>query len=47
MRKVIIFLGFAAICVALAPLFLTERAAGATGLLAVGLFTIAIAAVVR
>lgn len=53
MRKVAMSLGFAAILVAsgrflFAPLFLTERADGATGiLLAAGLFTIAIAAVVR
>jgi len=53
MRKVIASLGFAAVCVALArlmfaPLFLSERADGATGLLlGAGLFTIAIAAVVR
>jgi hypothetical protein len=53
MRKLAISLGFAAIFVALghfllAPLFLAERADGATGvLLAAGLFTIAIAAVVR
>jgi hypothetical protein len=53
MRKVAIFVGFAAICVAitrflLAQLFLDERVDGATGLLlATGLFTIAIAAVVR
>jgi hypothetical protein len=53
MRKVAISLGFAAIFVALgrflfAPLFLAERPDGATGiLLAAGLFTIAIAAVVR
>jgi hypothetical protein len=46
-------MGFAAIFVALrrflfAPLFLAERADGATGLLlAAGLFTIAIAAAVR
>ena len=46
-------LGFAAVCVALArlmfaPLFLTEGANRATGfLLGAGLFTIAIAAVVR
>ena len=46
-------LGFAAVCVALprfsfATLFLAERAKGATGLLlAAGLFTIAIAVVVR
>jgi hypothetical protein len=52
-RKVAIFLGFATIFVALgrilfAPAFLTERADGATRiLLAAGLFTIAIAAVVR
>ncbi len=53
MRKLVLSLGFAAVCVAfarllLAPLFLAERADGATGLLlAAGLFTIAIAAVVR
>ena len=53
MRKVGISLGFAAVCVAsgrflFAPLFLADRADGATGLLlAAGLFTIAIAAVVR
>jgi hypothetical protein len=53
MRKVAISLGFAAIFVAagrflFAPLFLAGRADGATGiLLAAGLFTIAIAAVVR
>lgn len=53
MRKVAMSLGFAAVCAAfgrfaLAPLFLAERADGATGLLlAGGLFTIAIAAVVR
>jgi hypothetical protein len=50
MRKVALCLGFAAVCGAfpLAPLFLGERASGATGLLfAAGLFTIAIAAVVR
>ena len=53
MRKLGISLGFAAVCVAsgrflFAPLFLAERADGATGLLlAAGLFTIAIAAVVR
>ena len=53
MRKVAISLGFAAIFVALGcflfePLFLAGRADGATGiLLAAGLFTIAIAAVVR
>lgn len=53
MRKLVLSLGFAAGCVALArllsaPLFLAERADGATGLLvAAGLFTIAIAAVVR
>lgn len=53
MRKVVISLGFAAICVAFgrflfAPLFLAERGDGATRLLlAAGLFTIAIAAVVR
>jgi hypothetical protein len=53
MRKVAISLGFAAVCAAFgrflfAPLFLAERADGATGLLlAAGLFTIAIAAVVR
>ena len=53
MRKLMASLGFAAVCVALARLafaapFLTERAKGATGLLlAAGLFTIAIAAVVR
>jgi hypothetical protein len=53
MRKVAISLGFATIFVALgrilfAPAFLTERADGATRiLLAAGLFTIAIAAVVR
>ena len=53
MRKLVLSLGVAAICVALArpslaPLFLAERADGATSLLlAAGLFTIAIAAVVR
>ncbi|HEY3622332.1 MAG TPA: hypothetical protein VGL12_08030 [Roseiarcus sp.] len=53
MRNVAISLGFAAIFIALgrflfAPLFLAERADGATAiLLAAGLFTIAIAAVVR
>jgi hypothetical protein len=53
MCKVAISLGFAAIFVALgrflfAPLVLAGRADGATGiLLAAGLFTIAIAAVVR
>jgi hypothetical protein len=53
MHKVVICLGFAAIFVALgrflfAPLFLSERADGATGFLFVaGLFTVAIAAVVR
>jgi hypothetical protein len=51
-RKLMASLGFAAVCVALArlpfaTLFLTERAKGATGLLLAGLFTIAIAAVVR
>jgi hypothetical protein len=53
MCKLAISLGFAAIFVALgrflfAPAFLAERADGATRiLLAAGLFTIAIAAVVR
>ncbi len=53
MRKVAIFVGFVGMCVAisrflLARLFLTERLDGAIGLfLATGLFTIAIAAVVR
>ena len=53
MRKVAIFVGFATIFVALgrflfAPLFLAERVDGATRILiATGLFTIAIAAVVR
>jgi hypothetical protein len=53
MGKVAISLGFAAIFAALArflfaPAFLAERADGATGFLfAAGLFTIAIAAVVR
>jgi hypothetical protein len=53
MGKVAISLGFAVIFVALgrflfAPAFLDERADGATGiLLAAGLFTIVIAAVVR
>jgi hypothetical protein len=53
MRKVVISLGFAAIFVALgrflfAPLFLAGHADRATGILfAVGLFTVAIAAVVR
>ena len=53
MRKVALSLGFTAVCVAfgrflLAPFFLAERANGETGLLlAAGLFTIAIAAVVR
>jgi hypothetical protein len=52
MRKLMASWGFAAVCVALArlacaPLFLSERADGATGvLLAADLFTIAIAAVV-
>jgi hypothetical protein len=53
MRKVAITLGFVRIFVAIerflfAPAFLAERAEGATRiLLAAGLFTIAIAAVVR
>lgn len=53
MRKVAIFVGFAGMCVAitrflLAQLFLTERVDDAIGLLlASGLFTIAIAAVLR
>jgi hypothetical protein len=53
MRKIALSLGFAAVCVAFgrflfASLSLAERADGATGpLLAAGLFTIAIAAVVR
>jgi hypothetical protein len=53
MRKVVISLGFAAIFVALgrflfAPAFLAERADGATRvLLAAGLFTMAIAALVH
>lgn len=50
MRKGVLFLSFAAVCGAfpLAHLFLHGRASGATGLLfAAGLFTIAIAAVVR
>ncbi len=53
MRKFMASLGFAAVCVALArlmfaALLLPERATGATGvLLGAGLFTIAIAAVVR
>ncbi|HEY1863444.1 MAG TPA: hypothetical protein VGG77_07090 [Roseiarcus sp.] len=53
MRKFAIFVGFAAICIAferfpVAPLFLAERVDGAIRiLLAIGLFTIAIAAVVR
>ena len=53
MRKLVISLGFAAIFLAVgrflfAPAFLAERADGATRiLLAAGLFTIAIAAVVR
>jgi hypothetical protein len=53
MRKLAFSLGLAAICVALArvvtaPLFLAEPADGATGfMLGAGLFTIAIAAVVR
>jgi hypothetical protein len=50
MRKVSFVLGVAAVCGAfpLARLFLGEPAGGATGLLfAAGLFTIAIAAVVR
>ncbi len=53
MRKVAISLGFASIFAGLgrflfAPVFLVERADGATRiLLAAGLFTIAIAAVVR
>jgi hypothetical protein len=53
MRKLVLFFGFAAVCVALvrplfAGLFLAERADGAIGLLlGAGLFTIAIAAVVR
>ena len=52
MRKVTLSLGFAAVCLALgrflaAPSVLAERAGGATSLLlAVGLFTIAIAAAV-
>jgi hypothetical protein len=51
MRKLMASLGFAAVFVALArlmfaPLFLAERADGATGLLlGAGLFTIVIAAV--
>jgi hypothetical protein len=53
MRKLMASLGFAAVCVALAglvfaPILLAEHANGATGLLlGAGLFTIAIAAVVR
>ena len=53
MRQLMASLGFAAVCLALArlmfaPLFLTESADRATGLLlGAGLFTIAIAAVVR
>jgi hypothetical protein len=53
MRKVLISLGFTTIFAALGPFlfaraFLVERADGATRtLLAAGLFTIAIAAVVR
>jgi hypothetical protein len=53
MRKIAISLGFAAIFLGLgrflfAPAFLAERADGATRILfATGLFTIAIAAVVR
>jgi hypothetical protein len=53
MRKLMLSLGFAATCGALArpmlaPLFIAGRADGATGLLlGAGLFTIAIAAVVR
>jgi hypothetical protein len=53
MRKVALSLGLAAGCVAFgrflfAPLFLAERGDGAIGLLlAAGLFTTAIAAVVR
>jgi hypothetical protein len=53
MRKVAIFLGFAAIFVSLwrfllAPLVSPENAFGATGLLlTTGVFTIAIAALVR
>jgi hypothetical protein len=53
MRKLALSLGFAALSVAAArlafgPLLLAERADGPTGcLLGVGLFTIAIAAVVR
>jgi hypothetical protein len=53
MRKVAISLGFAASFIAfggflVSPVFLAERAAGATDiLLAAGLFTIAIAAVLR
>jgi hypothetical protein len=53
MRKVALSLGFAAVCIAFGrflfpTLFLAERANSATGLLlAAGLFTIAIAAVVR
>ena len=53
MRNVALSFGFAAVCIAFgrflfAPLLLAERAGGATRfLLAAGLFTIAIAAVVR
>ncbi len=53
MRKVAMFVGFAGMCVAIGRFllgrpFLTERLDGAIGLLlATGLFTIAIAAVVR
>jgi hypothetical protein len=53
MRKILLSLGLAAVCIALArlaltPPFIAERADGATGLLlGAGLFTIAIAAVVR
>ena len=50
MRKVLLSVGFAAVCGAfpLATLFLGERGRGPIGLLfAAGVFTIAIAAVVR
>ena len=53
MRKLMASLGFGAVCLALARLmfasqFLAERVNGATGLLlGAGLFTIAIAALVR
>jgi hypothetical protein len=48
MRNVAISLGFATVGVALALLYLSKPADGATGLLlTIGLFTIVIAAVVR